>query len=44
LTYSLNVYYTENASSLGKRIFETIRQTADEFIAEVGADYHVNTE
>ena len=39
-----NVYYTEDASRLGKKIFETMREVADEFIAEMGADYHINTE
>ena len=39
-----NVYYTEKASELGKKIFKTMRVVADEFLAEVGADYHVNTE
>ena len=39
-----NVYYTEEASRLGKIIFETMRQVADEFIAEMGVDYHINTE
>lgn len=39
-----NVFYTEKASALGKKIFETMRSVADNFIAEVGADYHINTE
>lgn len=39
-----NVYYTDNASSFGKRIFETMRQTADEFIKEYNCDYMINTE
>ena len=39
-----NVFYTEDASRLGKKIFETMRAVADEFIAEMGADYHINTE
>jgi ribonucleoside-triphosphate reductase len=39
-----NVYYTEDASRLGKKIFETMRAVADEFIAELGVDYHINTE
>ena len=38
------VYYTDKAYTLGKKIFETMRRVADEFIAEVGADYHINTE
>ena len=39
-----NVFYTEDASRLGNLIFTTMRQVADEFIAELGVDYHVNTE
>ena len=39
-----NVFYTEDASVLGKKIFETMREVADEFIAELGVDYHINTE
>lgn len=39
-----NIYYTEKASLLGQKIFKTMRVVADEFIAEVGADYHINTE
>ena len=38
------VYYTDKASALGKKIFETMRRVADEFISEVDADYHINTE
>jgi ribonucleoside-triphosphate reductase len=38
------VYYTDKAYALGKKIFETMRSVADNFIAEVGADYHINTE
>jgi ribonucleoside-triphosphate reductase len=39
-----NVHYTSEASALGKKIFETMREVADEFIAEMGVDYHINTE
>ena len=39
-----NVYYTEDASRLGKKIFETMREVADQFIEDMGADYHINTE
>ena len=39
-----NVYYTKEASALGQTIFKTIREVADQFIADMGADYHVNTE
>ena len=39
-----NTFYTEDASRLGKLIFETMRAVADQFIEDVGADYHINTE
>lgn len=39
-----NVFYTEEASRLGKRIFETMREVADQFLLEIDADYHINTE
>lgn len=39
-----NVYYTKEASALGQTIFKTIREVADQFIADIGADYHINTE
>lgn len=39
-----NVSYTEDASRLGKLIFETMRKVADDFIEELGVDYHINTE
>lgn len=39
-----NAYYTKEASRLGQLIFKTMRTVADEFIAEVGADYMINTE
>ena len=39
-----NVYYTPEASALGQTIFKTIREVADQFIAEMGVDYHINTE
>ena len=39
-----NVYYTEEASSLGQRIFQTMREVADQFILDMNADYHINTE
>jgi ribonucleoside-triphosphate reductase len=39
-----NVYYSLRASQLGEKIFKTMRETADKFIEEVGADYHINTE
>jgi ribonucleoside-triphosphate reductase len=38
------VYYTKEASALGQTIFKTIREVADQFIADMGVDYHINTE
>ena len=39
-----NVFYTDKAAEFGKKIFDTMRQVADEFIKEVEADYMINTE
>lgn len=39
-----NTFYTDEASSFGKKIFEVMRATADTFIQDTGADYLVNTE
>lgn len=39
-----NIYYTEEASNLGRKIFETMRRVADKFIIENNCDYHINTE
>ena len=39
-----NTYYTDNASAFGKKIFETMRKTADDFIKEYNCDYQINTE
>ena len=39
-----NTYYTEEASSFGKKIFETMRTTADKFISDNNCDYQINTE
>ena len=40
-----NAYYTDEASTFGKKIFDTMRQTADEFIAnDPEIDYKINTE
>ena len=39
-----NTFYTEEASKFGKKIFETIRSTADEFIKEYNCNYQINTE
>ena len=39
-----DTYYTEKASAFGKKIFETMRVTADRFIKENNCDYQINTE
>lgn len=39
-----NTYYTDKASAFGKKIFETMRKTADNFIKEYNCDYQINTE
>ena len=40
-----NTYYTDKAFLFGQRIFETMRQTADQFIAsDPSIDYQINTE
>ena len=39
-----NTYYTDEASSFGKKIFEVMRATADAFIQDIDADYQINTE
>lgn len=39
-----NTFYTEKASEFGKKIFETMRTTADSFIKEFECDYQINTE
>ena len=39
-----NVYYTDKAYEFGKKIFETMRATIDEFLTEYECDYQVNTE
>ena len=39
-----NVYYTEEASAFGKKIFDTMRRVSDEFIKEMDADYMVSME
>ena len=39
-----NVYYTEEASDFGKKIFDTMRKVADDFIFENHCDYMINTE
>ena len=39
-----DTYYTDKASAFGKKIFETMRKTADECIKEYDCDYQINTE
>lgn len=39
-----NTFYTDEASTLGKKIFDTMRKVADDFIEEQGCDYKINTE
>lgn len=39
-----DTYYTEKASAFGKKIFQTMRDTADLFIKENNCDYQINTE
>ena len=39
-----NTFYTDAASMFGKKIFEVMRATADDFIKENNCDYKINTE
>ena len=39
-----NVYYTDEAATFGKQIFETMRRVADKFIKDYKCDYMINTE
>lgn len=39
-----DTYYTDKASAFGKKIFETMRKTADDFMKEYDCDYQINTE
>lgn len=39
-----NVYYTDEAATFGKQIFETMRRVADKFIKDYNCDYMINTE
>lgn len=39
-----NTYYTHQASEFGKKIFEVMRKTADNFIKQYNYDYQINTE
>ena len=39
-----NTYYNDKALEFGKKIFDTMRNTADEFITENKCNYKINTE
>ena len=39
-----NVYYTDEAENFGRKIFETIRKVANQFIEDSSANYMINTE
>lgn len=39
-----NTFYTDEAIRFGERIFKTMRAAADQFIAEQGCNYMINTE
>ena len=39
-----NTFYDDRAAALGKQIFQTMRDVADQFIIDTGADYKINTE
>ena len=39
-----NVYYTDEAAAFGEKIFKTMREVADEFIASEDVHYMINTE
>ena len=39
-----NTYYKPEASNFGKKIFDTMRKTADVFIEKYDLDYKINTE
>ena len=39
-----NTFYTDAAADFGKKIFETMRKVADNFIEENNCDYKINTE
>lgn len=39
-----NTFYTPEASAFGKKIFETMREVADDYIKEYECDYQINTE
>ena len=39
-----NTFYTEKASQFGKKIFDIIRSTADEFLKNENSDYQISVE
>ena len=39
-----NTFYTDAAANFGKKIFETMRKVADNFVEENNCDYKINTE
>ena len=39
-----NTFYTDAAATFGKKIFETMHNTADQFIKDNNCDYKINTE
>lgn len=39
-----NTFYTDKASAFGRKIFQTMREVADDFIKECECDYQINTE
>ena len=39
-----NTFYTDKASAFGQKIFQTMREVADNFIKECECDYQINTE
>ena len=39
-----NTFYTDAAATFGKKIFETMHNTADQFIKNNNCDYKINTE
>lgn len=39
-----NIYYTDKAAEFGKKIFDTMRKVADDFIEEINADYLISME
>ena len=39
-----NTFYDDHAAALGQKIFQTMREVADQFIADMNVNYKVNTE